>query len=205
MTANAASRPDPAASRRSLLLMLLLTALGAALVLLSVGRTWASGLVGGQLDVTATGSEITGAPSALALVGLASTVAVFAVRGAGRFAVGALVTAAGLGAAAAAGMGAVDTTALDAAAAKKLALVGSTASHISHTAWPWFALLGGLLLAAGGLLTLVRGRSWPTMGARYEAPAGGAAPAPRKKPAGAVRETPAELWKALDRGEDPTA
>lgn len=57
------------------------------------------------------------------------------------------------------------------------------------------ALAGGLLLAVAGLLTLRYGRSWPAMGSRYEAPT-------RKAPA--KSDTPADLWKALDRGEDPT-
>ncbi|MGW2545360.1 Trp biosynthesis-associated membrane protein [Kitasatospora sp. NPDC001574] len=70
-----------------------------------------------------------------------------------------------------------------------------------HTGWPWVALAGGLLLALAGLLTLRFGRGWPAMGSRYEAPTG-KAPVSRKS---AAAESPADLWKALDRGEDPTA
>lgn len=186
-----------AADRRSLLLMLLLTLAGAVLVLVAVGRTWSEGQVKG-LAVSATGSDVSGLPGALALVGLASAVAIFAVRGVGRYLVGALVILAGLGAAAAAGTGAVDSGAVDAEAAKKLGLLGTTAEQVSHTAWPWVALLGGLLLAAAGGLTVLRGRAWPSMGTRYDAPV-----AKAQAPAGGAR-TPADLWKALDRGEDPT-
>ncbi|MCX4749667.1 TIGR02234 family membrane protein [Kitasatospora sp. NBC_01287] len=199
-----AATPAPArsaADRRSLALMLLLTVGGAGLVLLAAGRTWTQGQVKG-LALSASGSEVSGLPGALALVGLASAVAIFAVRGAGRYAVGALVTLAGLGAALAAGFGAVDSGAVDGEAAKKLGLLGTTAERVSHTAWPWVALLGGLLLAAAGLLTLLRGRAWPSMGSRYDAPV--AKKSAAAKPAGAV-SSPAELWKALDRGEDPTA
>ncbi|GAA1224734.1 TIGR02234 family membrane protein [Kitasatospora nipponensis] len=193
--------------RRTLLVMLLLTLAGAVLVLVSVGRTWAQGKVAGQLAVSATGSDVSGLPGALALVGLASAVAIFAVRGAGRLAVGALVTLAGLGTAVAAALGAGDSSTVDAAAARKLALLGTTAEQVSHTAWPWVAALGGLLLAAAGLLTLTRGRHWPTMGTRYDAPAAaGARAAKAPAPARAEeRESAADLWKALDRGEDPTA
>lgn len=181
--------------------MLLLTVLGAVLVLTAVGRTWAQGRVSGQLAVSATGSEISGLPGALALVGLASAVAVFAVRGAGRIAVGALVALAGLGAAVSAALGAGDTTTVDATAATKLGLLGTTADHVTHSGWPWVALVGALLLAGAGLLTALRGRAWPTMGTRYDAPA---AAKPRRPAAGAA-DTPADFWKALDRGEDPTA
>ncbi|MFD8750985.1 TIGR02234 family membrane protein [Kitasatospora sp. NPDC059577] len=188
--------PAPAApSRRTLGVMLLLTVLSAVLVLTAAGRTWAEGRAG-TLDVSVTGGAISELPGGLALVGLAAAVAVFAVRGAGRIAVGALTLLAGIGAAAASVAGAGDTAALDGEAARKLALSGSAATEVSHTAWPWVALVGGVLLALAGLLTLRYGRGWPAMGSRYEAPT-------RKAPARA--DTPGDLWKALDRGEDPTA
>ncbi|MER7674703.1 TIGR02234 family membrane protein [Kitasatospora sp. NPDC096128] len=175
--------------------MLLLTVLSAVLVLTAAGRIWAEGRAG-TLDVSVTGGKISELPGGLALVGLAAAVAVFAVRGAGRLAVGALTLLAGLGAAAASVAGASDTAALDTAASGKLALAGSAATEVSHTGWPWVALAGGLLLAVAGLITLRHGRRWPAMGSRYEAPT-------RKAPAKA--DTPGDLWKALDRGEDPTA
>jgi hypothetical protein len=40
------------------------------------------------------------------------------------------------------------------------------------------------------------------MGSRYDAPTGAA---PARRVAAGAAETPADLWKALDRGEDPTA
>ncbi|WP_457028260.1 TIGR02234 family membrane protein [Kitasatospora sp. P5_F3] len=184
-------------SRRSLGVMLALTVLGAVLVLTAVSRVWAAGKAGG-LAVEVTGSAVSGLPGGLALVGLASAVAVFAVRGVGKAVVGALVTLAGLGAAVAAVVGATGAGALNGEAAKKLALVSAQAEQVSHTAWPWVAALGGLLLAVAGLLTVRYGRDWPAMGSRYDAPARKATP----KAQGAG--TPAELWQALDRGEDPT-
>lgn len=182
-------------------MMLLLTALGAVLVLTAVGRTWADGRVGGQLEISVTGSAISGLPGGLALVALAAAVAVFAVRGVGRLVVGALVVLSGLGAAAAAVAGASDSTALDAEAARKLALVSAQAEQVGHTAWPWVALIGGLLLAAAGLLTVRSGRDWPAMGARYDAPT---RRVKARERAARATGTPADLWQALDRGEDPT-
>ncbi|MFF2143214.1 TIGR02234 family membrane protein [Kitasatospora sp. NPDC058190] len=190
-----ASPATSPAGRRTLGVMLLLTVLGAVLVLTAAGRDWAEGRAG-TLDVSVTGGKISELPGGLALVGLAAAVAVFAVRGVGRLAVGALTLLAGLGAAAASVAGASDTAALDSAASGKLALAGSTATEVSHSAWPWVALAGGLLLALAGLVTLRYGRGWPAMGSRYEAPT-------RKAPVKA--DTPGDLWKALDRGEDPTA
>ncbi|WP_371496408.1 TIGR02234 family membrane protein [Kitasatospora sp. NBC_00374] len=199
MTVQTAPRPT---DRRSLALMLLLTALGAVLVLTAVGRTWARGAVtgldGGRLEISATGSTLTGLPGGLALVALAAAVAVFAVRGRARAAVGVLTVLAGLGAAAGAVLGATDTAGLHAEAARKLALADAQAQQISHSGWPWVALAGGVLLALAGALTVRSGRHWPAMGARYDAPTRKASAVPR------AADSPADLWKALDRGEDPT-
>lgn len=182
--------------------MLLLTALGAVLVLTAVGRVWARGVVtgldGGRLEISATGSTLTGLPGGLALVALAAAVAVFAVRGKGRTAIGVLTVLAGAGAAAGAVLGADDTAGLHTEAARKLALADAHAQGITHSLWPWVALAGGLLLALAGLLTVRAGRHWPAMGARYEAPTRKAAAKP------SAANSPADLWKALDRGEDPT-
>ncbi len=57
----------------------------------------------------------------------------------------------------------------------------------------------GLLLA--GLLALRFGAAWPAMGGRYERDG---TPRPRKARTTPDPERPEELWKALDRGEDPT-
>ncbi|MGW0859422.1 Trp biosynthesis-associated membrane protein, partial [Streptomyces sp. NPDC002690] len=65
---------DAPGSRRSLALGLLLGALGSAVVLLASGQTWARGeaaVAGGSLPLTAAGQDVTGAPAALAIVGLA--------------------------------------------------------------------------------------------------------------------------------------
>ncbi|MFJ9521480.1 TIGR02234 family membrane protein [Kitasatospora sp. NPDC101801] len=198
-TAEPAAETGPAKknSRRSLGVMLLLTVLGAVLVLTAASRVWATGTAGG-LAVEVTGSAVSGLPGGLALVGLASAVAVFAVRGVGKLVVGGLVTLAGLGAALAAVLGATDAGALHGEAARKLALVSAQADQVSHSVWPWVAALGGLLLAVAGLLTVRSGRDWPAMGSRYDAPVRRAAP--QAKSGG----TPAELWQALDRGEDPS-
>jgi uncharacterized membrane protein (TIGR02234 family) len=200
----AAPRPE----RRSLALMLLLTVLGAAVVLIATGQTWARGTVAFQstlLKVSATGSETSGLPAALALVGLASAVAVFAVRGVARSVLGLLLALAGAGAVASALVAATGTGALDDRAARAVGLTRATASGVSHSGWPWAAALGGVLLLLAGLLVVARGRNWPGMSSRYEAPGASGASAPtRRARATPDPESPADLWKALDRGEDPT-
>jgi hypothetical protein len=50
---------------------------------------------------------------------------------------------------------------------------------------PSLTALGALVVVDAGVLTILRGRSWPGLSARYE-------------------RTPSGMWDALDRGEDPT-
>ncbi|MER7761898.1 TIGR02234 family membrane protein [Streptomyces sp. NPDC097619] len=193
----------PRGGRRSVAVALLLGALGATVVLLASGRTWARGTAaagGGNLPLSADGTAVTGVPAALAIVGLAALVAVFAVRGPGRLAVSGLLALSGAGAVAAALAGASDSSALDAEAARTTADAAATAGALAHTAWPYVTAAGGLLILLAGLLALRFGRTWPAMGGRYER--GGANG--RKAPARVDPDRPEDLWKALDRGEDPT-
>ena len=68
-------------------------------------------------------------------------------------------------------------------------------------AWPVLAVVAGVLGVAAGLLAVLRGRTWPGMGRRYERTPEQAAPA---RPV-TDEDRAQAAWKALDRGEDPTA
>ncbi|MFF1958580.1 TIGR02234 family membrane protein [Streptomyces sp. NPDC058220] len=212
--------PAAAASgRRALAAALFLGAAGAAVVLIASGQIWAEGTAavgGGSVPLDADGRDVTGVPAALAVVGLAALVAVFAVRGAGRLLVSALLALSGAGAAAAAFLGASDRSALDELAARTTGDTAATVDALSHTAWPYLTGAGGVLILLAGLLALGYGRRWPAMSGRYDRPGGavaGGSAAPDGSGAGsrAARRTPVvdpdrpeDLWKALDRGEDPT-
>lgn len=184
----------------------MLGALGAAVVLLASGRTWAEGKAaiggGGSLPLSADGGDVTGVPTALAIVGLAALVAIFAVRSAGRVLVAALLALCGAGAAVAAFIGAQDSSALDEKAARAAGNTAATIGSLSHTAWPYVTAVGSLLILFAGLLALRYGRQWPAMSGRYERDG-----TPRQRRAARKApdpERPEEIWKALDRGEDPT-
>lgn len=188
--------------RRTLVLALLLGAIGAAVVLLTSGQTWAEGTAevgGGTLALDAEGRDVTGVPAALAVVGLAALVAVFAVRRAGRVLVAAVLALSGAGAALAAFRGAYDSSALDAEAARTTGNASATIDALTHTAWPFVTTAAGVLILLAGVLALRYGRQWPSMSGRYERES---TPRAAKPPADPDR--PEELWKALDRGEDPT-
>ncbi|MFF3151287.1 TIGR02234 family membrane protein [Streptomyces sp. NPDC057927] len=189
--------------RRSLAVALLSGALGAAVALLSTRQSWSEGtatVAGGAFPLTAKGSDVTGVPAALAIVGLAALVAVFAVRSSGRFLVSALLALSGAGTVVAAVLGASDSSALDEKAAAASGDTAATASALSHTAWPYAAAAGGALILLAGLLALRYGRLWPAMSGRYERDG-----TPRPRMARPVDpDRPEDIWKALDRGEDPT-
>lgn len=190
--------------RRSLAVALLSGALGAAVALLATRQRWSEGtttVAGGNFPLTATGSDVTGVPAALAIVGLAALVAVFAVRKAGRFLVATLLALSGAGTIAAALLGISDSSALDEKAAQASGDTSATVEALTHTAWPYLAAAGGALILLAGLLALRYGRHWPAMSGRYERDG---APRPRRKPATIDPDRPEDLWKALDRGEDPT-
>ncbi|MEV5352966.1 TIGR02234 family membrane protein [Streptomyces sp. NPDC086081] len=192
------------AGRLSLAVALLCGALGAAVALLATRQQWAEGtarVAGGAFPLTASGSDVTGVPAALAVVGLAALVAVFAVRRAGRVVVAALLALSGAGTVAAALLGASDSSALDEKAARASGDTSASVAALSHTAWPYVAAAGGVLLLLAGLLALRYGRLWPAMSGRYER---GGTPQPRRRAPAADPDRPEDLWKALDRGEDPT-
>ncbi|MDI3389761.1 TIGR02234 family membrane protein [Streptomyces sp. B-S-A8] len=194
-------RTKAPAARRSLAAALLLGALGAAVALLASRQTWAEGdaaTAGGALHQIAKGSDVTGVPAALAIVGLAALVAVFAVRRTGRVLVSALLALSGAGTIAAALLGAQDPAALDEKAATASGQAGATIDAVTFTPWPFVAAAGGLLLLLAGVLALRFGASWPAMSGKYERGTGHGK-ATRTDP-----DRPEDLWKALDRGEDPT-
>jgi uncharacterized membrane protein (TIGR02234 family) len=198
-----AARPARA-GRRSLAVALLCGALGAAVALLATRQQWSQGtatVAGGSFPLTAKGSDVTGVPAALAIVGLAALVAVFAVRRTGRLVVAALLTLSGAGTVVAALLGASDTAALDEQAARASGDTSATVHALSHTAWPYVAVVGGALILLAGLLALRYGRLWPAMSGRYER---SGAPRPRRAAPAVDPDRPEDLWKALDRGEDPT-
>ncbi|MFC6886266.1 MULTISPECIES: Trp biosynthesis-associated membrane protein [Actinomadura] len=191
----------------------LLCAAGAGLALLSAGRPWAGvkardAITPFALDLT--GRDLGGAASALGWAGLAGLAALFATRGRTRSLVGALIAAFGAAivyaSVTATGRGHV----LDVAGEKSALLKLGAHPAVSVNQWWLVSAAGGVLLAAGGLVTFARGARWPGMSARYErqAPAArtrGAAAGTAAGAAPAVEDDdPSSLWKSLDRGEDPT-
>ena len=209
--------------RREFGLVLLLGAVGAALVVFAARQTWAQAvftpprpLPGQQISVT--GQQLVPLASALALAALACLAAVVATRSVARRVAGVLLAALGVVAAVAAGAGVRASGVLATAQgdAGSGALGGSTtggtspggASHaivipgsvgravMTGAPWQAAAIGGAVLIAAAGLATVWRGSRWPVMSARFDRP--GQRPGPR------VTDS-ASIWESLSRGLDPTA
>lgn len=209
VTAPVVTAAETAARRaayRSLAVALASGVLGSTLVLFAASKTWLRGtgeFAQSKLPVHATGSQMTALPGALALVGLAALVAVFAVRRIGRYAVAGLLALSGLGALIATLASRTDHGALNEAAASATGLTHATAAHASTTSWPFVSVAGALLMLLAGLLALRHGPRWPAMSSRYDREGGGR-PARNRAPAPIDPDRAEDLWKALDRGEDPT-
>ncbi|MFW3169046.1 Trp biosynthesis-associated membrane protein [Geodermatophilus sp. CPCC 206100] len=197
--------------RRELAAAVAGTALAGALALSAGGQTWVTATVARPEPLPPTTAELGGsslAPlvSAAGLLLLAAAVALLAVRGAGRWAVGLLVSVAG-GVLAWSGLRPLVTD-VDGSVVAALG-PGTRAAGLTtelSPGWPLLALVAGVVAVLAGLLTVLRGRGWPGMGRRYErAPADGAgdaAAAPARPRSDEDRAL--DAWRALDRGEDPT-
>lgn len=181
---------------RSYGIALALIALGGAGLLVAYGMTWGSGsipLVAGTDGPTAlrqfTGRDLFPAAAVSGWVCLAGLAGVVATRSWGRILVGVAILVAGVaGAAGAIAFAVRASAAIDDAAS---GIVGAPVA-VSSTITPWWvlALLAGAVAGLGALWTVVRGRRWPTLGARYER---------------AARGRPAmSAWDAQDLGQDPT-
>jgi hypothetical protein len=151
---------------------------GAGAAAIAVSRGWFEATGPREQGSFATAAEqVTGSERypwlwALALVALAGGGAVLATKGFVRSVIGGLLLFAGTG------------------------IVLGAAFAVAREAepfWPVVAAVGGAAVFDAGRLTVRKGRSWASMGARYER----AAAAP-------VDDSPKSMWDELDHGRDPT-
>jgi len=181
------------------------------LALSSAGQTWARLTAVRRPPLPPVTDELSGgqvAPlvTATGLLLLAAGVALVAVRGAGRVVVGLLMALAGgtliwSGLRPLTGRLGIDAGSLSSVGGSP----GAVLTTQVHAVWPVLALVTGIVGVLTGLLVVLRGRTWPAMGRRYERPGpdGGATTPAAARPATAEDRASA-AWRALDRGEDPT-
>jgi uncharacterized membrane protein (TIGR02234 family) len=184
---------EPAPGRtfpRSALIAVLGIGLGVAVVLLASSPTWLRvSIRASRTDVTLKGSSAAAAAVPLALVAAAGLIAVALVRNWARRLLGVLIAAAGIGVLIAVIRVIADPNRVARNSSKARSAGAVVSAHLG--APPYLAVLGGVLIVAGAVVTVLRAGTWPGPTSRYE-----------RATARAAR--PADDWEALDRGEDPT-
>jgi uncharacterized membrane protein (TIGR02234 family) len=201
-------------ARREFATAALLCAAGAGSAVVAGGRVWATVRAPDAITPLSqhmTGRELTAVALALGWAGLAGLAALFATRGTARAAIGGLLALFGAGIAYASVTAVRNAHVLRVAGDKSPMLRLNGDAVVQPAAWWIVSLSGGVLLAAAGVMILVRGGRWPGMSARYEtagaAKAGAGTVAGRPAAGGTTGPKAGDastLWKSLDRGEDPT-
>jgi uncharacterized membrane protein (TIGR02234 family) len=167
---------------------------GGGLALVASAQPWWRG-VGEGAALRFTGSQATGGLSqALAIVAVAGTLLMLPLRSRGRRVVSALLLLIGVGIVL---VGAFWLQPSPDAVRGQFGHGGLFDNlGLTATAWPRTFALAGLLIAGGAALTMITASSWPSGSERFQPDLG--------KVQLVASEEPAELWKAMDAGVDPT-
>jgi uncharacterized membrane protein (TIGR02234 family) len=189
-------------ARRELTAAVLGAAVAGGMALSAGGQAWAQVTAGRPAPLPPVATTLSGAQAAplvpaAGLVLLAAAVALLALRGAARAAVGLLLAVAG-GVLVWSGVRALAGGLRD--ASTLLPGVGRVLGPVTvdvSAAWPVLTVVAGVLGVTAGLLVVLRSRGWPAMGRRYERTVGAT-------PARTDDDSAQAAWRALDRGEDPT-
>lgn len=182
----------------------LLTLVGAGIVVATGSRLWASSTVTdtglGTTAAAVTGSQAVGPLVALVLAAVAG---VLAAATAGR--VGRVIGVVVLAAATVTDLALVVIFLLDPAqavgrvAAEAMGRTGTLPVSPTATVWPWVALAGLGFMLAAAVVAALGARGWRGLSTRYEA---GTADQASTGPRG---ERTSSDWDRLSAGEDPTA
>lgn len=189
---------------RGLGVVVLLAIVGAALAAVAAGLQWWSAeyldALTGPITVTLSGAACVPELIPLALVGLAGLGAALATSGLPRRLVGIVLLAAGAIIAVRSALSFGDPPAGVAGSLTRPAeLVG--AAQLSPVG-PVLAAVGGLLLAVAGILVIAGVGARP-LGSKYERTRRSGGRRAEARPGGGAGD-PADWWKALDAGADPT-
>ncbi|MCL3818498.1 Trp biosynthesis-associated membrane protein [Aeromicrobium wangtongii] len=189
--------------RRLYVPVVLATLATGGLAFFAAGRTWAEADVRaqglGHATISVSGGDAQPLVPALAVVVLTAALAILAAGRRMRRVIGVLtmlVAAAAIVAVPRSGTDALQD-AVRSAAEESAAYTGpASLGSISYAPWDLVTIAAFVLAIALGAVTLRLAPQWPTMSSRYDAP--GSRPA-------AKDDSGTEMWKAMDRGDDPTA
>ena len=167
---------------------------GGVLALMSSAQPWWRA-TGEGVVVKFTGSQVTGGLSqALGIVALAGILLMLVLQVRGRRLVAAMLFLVGVGLVLAGALRLQPSADAVRSQVREISLVD--AFQLSLTAWPWLFILSGALIVSGATLTMITAGRWPSRSKSF-------GPAPSMgEPVSA--DDPAELWRAMDAGDDPT-
>ncbi len=182
--------PGGAANRRYALGGLLV---GAALGFVAGSQPWWRAEAAG-LDTTFSGTQSTGGIcQALAFVAAAGALLLLTLSVRGRQVVAAILAIVG---ASMAVLGVLRLRPTAEAVHDQVRTVSMADQFsLSATAWPWVYAAAGALVVVAAMITLLRSGDWSRRTARFE----------RVTPVSSPGDDPAEAWRAMDAGLDPTA
>ncbi|WP_061781742.1 Trp biosynthesis-associated membrane protein [Microbacterium hominis] len=187
---------------------------GGALAIISSTQTW----LDVTLDAGATAAlQVAGAKAftmlaPLSLAALALGLALTVVGRALRYAFGALALLIGGTLTIAAARIAIEQP-LDAVAAavttstglSGTAAIAGLVTSVTATPWPWLTVVAGVLIVAGGALTIATAHLWRRSGRRYRTDGGTGAGAAAPSAAASRPYDAIDSWDDLSHGDDPTA
>lgn len=191
-----------ARSRRLYAPVVLATLAAGGLAFFAAGRTWAKADVRPEglaaAKVTVSGADAQPLVSALAIIVVTAALAILAAGPRLRRVIGVLTVIVGLVGAVVVPRSGTDglKDAVTSAAEKSPAYTGPDAlGSISYVPWDLLTIAAFVLALLLGVVTLRLAPQWPTMSSRYDAPT--------SRP---VKDDPTgtDMWKAMDRGDDPT-
>jgi uncharacterized membrane protein (TIGR02234 family) len=211
----------PGRRRSGRRMAVLLGLLGALLVVLGTSRPWATVTVTGLPslnEISVSGRRIAPAGLPVALAAALGAFVLAIARRVVRYLVGVGLSIAGV-ALAVDGVraGRSESGAIHLALRDSLGIVnrssGAADSFVAGTAaqlngWYVVYVIGAVLIAVAGVVTLLTGAGWPGAGRRFEAsPGRGPRRSSRDGPGDGARSgtDSADAWDALSRGEDPTS
>jgi uncharacterized membrane protein (TIGR02234 family) len=168
--------------------------IGGALALVGSAQPWWRADSQGVVVKFSGTQATTGLSQALAIVALAGTLLLLALRTRGRRVVSALLLLVGAAIAIVGGLRLQPSAEAVRSQVREVSL--TDAFQLTATVWPWVFALSGVLVADGAVLTMITAWAWPSAPDRFQAGL--------VKAEGSASDDPAELWKALDAGVDPT-
>jgi uncharacterized membrane protein (TIGR02234 family) len=168
--------------------------IGGALALVGSAQPWWRADSQGVVVKFSGTQATTGLSQALAIVTLAGTSLLLVLQTRGRRVVGALLLLVGIAIAVVGGLRLRPSAEAVRTQLREVTL--TDAFQLTATVWPWVFALSGVLVAGGAVLTMITAAAWPSASDRFQAGL--------VKAEGSASDDPAELWKAMDAGVDPT-